>query len=139
LLTITPIKLTPDTYVTNFLNKEKITIGGDVNLNPEQKPLYKTNVYVHEFISLLINIHGLLYFGALNYVTFKYDTLKLGVLCLTLRSTNFQLYRGGKFHWWRKLEYPEETTDMLQVTEKLLSQNVVSSTPRHEWDSQSQL
>lgn len=59
LLTITPIKLTPDTYVTNFLNKEKITIGGDVNLNPEQKPLYKTNVYVHEFISLLINIHGL--------------------------------------------------------------------------------
>ena len=52
-------------------------------------------------------------------MTFKYDTLNLGVLCLTLRSTNFQLYCGGKFHWWRKLEYAEETTDMLQVTDKL--------------------
>jgi hypothetical protein len=39
------------------------------------------------------------------------------------------LYRGGQFYWWRKLEYPEKTT---------LSHNVVSSTPRHEWDSNSQ-
>jgi len=31
----------------------------------------------------------------------------------------FQLYRGGKFYWWRKLEYPEKTTDLSQVTGKL--------------------
>jgi len=24
-----------------------------------------------------------------------------------------------KFYWWRKPEYPEKTTDLLQVTEKL--------------------
>ena len=47
--------------------------------------------------------------------------LNLGVLelwCLTQLSTIFQLYRG-QFYWWRKMEYPEKTTDLLQVTEKL--------------------
>jgi len=27
----------------------------------------------------------------------------------------FQLYRGSQFYWWRKLEYPVKTTDLLQV------------------------
>ena len=47
--------------------------------------------------------------------------LNLGVLelwCLTQLLTIFQLYRG-QFYWWRKMEYPEKTTDLLQVTEKL--------------------
>jgi hypothetical protein len=28
-------------------------------------------------------------------------------------------YRGGQFHWWRKPECPEKTTDLSQVTDKL--------------------
>jgi hypothetical protein len=28
------------------------------------------------------------------------------------------LYRGSQFYWWRKMEYPEKTTDLLQVTDK---------------------
>ena len=29
------------------------------------------------------------------------------------------VYRGGQFYWWRKPVYPEKTTDLSQVTDKL--------------------
>ena len=45
--------------------------------------------------------------------------LVYGLLCLTTHSTKFQLYPGGQFYWRGKLEYPEKTTDLPQVTDKL--------------------
>jgi hypothetical protein len=35
-------------------------------------------------------------------------------------STILQLYRGGQFCWWWKLEYLKKTTNLSQVTEKHL-------------------
>ena len=49
-----------------------------------------------------------------------HPTLKgLGLWCLTLLSTIFQLYCGGQFLLVEETEHPEKTTDLLQIIDKL--------------------
>jgi hypothetical protein len=48
-----------------------------------------------------------------------FSILVYGLWCLTPPSTTVQLYRGGQFYWWRKQKYPEKTTDLQHVTDKV--------------------
>ena len=61
---------------------------------------------VVNFVLSTLIYYFLLIVFSLHLMACFYSSETRGLWRLTPLSTIFQLYCGGKFHWWRKPEYP---------------------------------
>ena len=60
-------------------------------------------------------------------------------MAFNVTFNNISVISWRQFYWWRKSEYPEKNHRPVASHCQTLSHNIVMSTPRHEWGSNSQL
>jgi len=71
-------------------------------------------------ISKSINIRSHYYLGDILYIAWTIFNTGFGFMVFNATFNNISvIYRGSQFYWWKKREYPEKTTNLSQVTDKL--------------------
>jgi hypothetical protein len=91
-----------------FLIKFNNVLVFNNNLSPFDSYLYKQSTQLSFLTNHWLKSKCVIYWGA----------FVRGAFVRGLMSGGFWP-RGGQFYWWRKLKYPEKTTDLQQVTDKL--------------------
>ena len=86
------------------------------------RPMFQVcmhDIYDH-FTYSMCNLDNMFFSGDGIFLSGLCFMVRFMVRVMVLNATFkiLQLYRGGQFYW-RKPEYPEKTTDLLQVNEKL--------------------
>ena len=100
----------PDTCTYSQRNR---TLGSYCSCRPvlQHKSSYRFTFIYFAYTYVITKIH--------SYAIHNHVCRWWWFWCFTSLSAFFQLYRGSQFYWWRKPEYPQKTTDLLQVTEEL--------------------
>jgi hypothetical protein len=123
--------------VLKYLNCLKFTKDGKkLNFDDFVEKNTGIQTYIYKIRNILFKMDPTFGCQSVEGKFEKKSTFGLG--CLTSLSAIFQLYHGGQFYWWRKPDCRRKPPTCRKSLTNFTFY-VVSSTPRHQRGSNSQL